>query len=86
MITVMLDLDYEFRNCLVQENLERLSLSHAYGTQKLVYDQSQIQLGKPFSYVEVVVYQDDNSEEHKKYLQALIKMEIACLYGIIKSS
>ena len=53
-----------------------LNLEQVFATKKRVYDQSQIQKGKPFSYVEVIVYQNDNNSVSKEYLQALMKMEM----------
>ena len=53
-----------------------LNLEQVFETDKRVYDQSQTQKGKPFSYVEVVVHQNDNNSKSKEYLQALMKMEM----------
>ena len=53
-----------------------LSLPHLYDSHRRIYNQSQIQSGKPFPYVEVVVCQDDNHSDGNDYLQALVNMEM----------
>ena len=58
------------------DGMGTLNLPHLYDSQRRVYNQSQIQSGKPFPYVEVVVCQDDNHSDGKDYLHALINMEM----------